>query len=84
MAKRRFRAINRFWARELRPDFLQTWQGCTDFSVTEIQEMQRKMEKDAEKQNLGDDVFKKDYKPAKRRFKAQTDNGTSKLHHNLF
>ncbi len=30
------------------------------------------MEKDAEKQNLGDDVFKKDYKPAKRRFKAQT------------
>jgi hypothetical protein len=79
-AKRRFRAVNRFWARERRPDFLQTWQGCADFSVSEIQDMQSKMEKEAEKQNLGEDIFNRDSKPKKIKFKAQTDNGTSKLH----
>jgi hypothetical protein len=79
-AKRRFRAINRFWVRERRPDFLQTWQGCADFSVSEIQDMQSKMEKEAEKQNLGEDIFNRDSKPKKIKFKAQSDNGISKLH----
>ena len=59
---------------------MQTWQGCADFSVSEIQDMQSKMEREAEKQNLGEDLFNRDSKPKKIKFKAQTDNGISKLH----
>jgi hypothetical protein len=79
-AKRKFRSINRMWARELRPDYLQTWQDCADYSMLGIQSLRTQLEKDAEKQNLGDDVFSRDSKPKKIKHKAQTDNGTTKLH----
>ena len=79
-AKRKFRSINRMWARELRPDYLQTWQDCADYSMLGIQSLRTQLEKEAEKQNLGDDVFSRDSKPKKIKHKAQTDNGTTKLH----
>lgn len=79
-AKRKFRTINRSWAKELRPDYLQTWQDCADVSLFEMQGLRAQLEKDAEKQNLGEEVFTRDCKPKKIKHKAQTDNGTTKLH----
>jgi hypothetical protein len=79
-AKRKFWAINRAWARELRPDYLQTWQDCADYSMLGMQSLRTQLEKDEEKQNLGDNVFSRDSKPKKVQHKAQTDNGTTKLH----
>ena len=45
-----------------------------------IQKLRAQLEEEAKKQNLGDDVFSRDSKPKKVKHKAQTDNGTSKLH----
>jgi hypothetical protein len=78
--KRKFRAINRSWAPEDRPDDLQTMEDFEDFTYGEAMIMKDNMEKEKKRRDLGEDVCQQDSKPKKIKHKAATDNGTSKLH----
>jgi hypothetical protein len=80
MCKARFRAINRSWPREQRPSFMQTWLDCGDYTVLEMLAMKTQVGEEDQKRNLGQDIFMRDSKPKKKKFKAETDNGKTKLH----
>lgn len=84
MCKARFRAINRSWPREQRPSFMQTWLDCGDYTVLEMLAMKTQVSEEDQKRNLGQDIFMRDSKPRKKKFKAQTDNGKTKLHQARF
>jgi hypothetical protein len=49
-----------------------------------IMGMKTECTREAERRNLGEDIFLRDGKPKKIRYKAQTDNGTTKLHEARF
>jgi hypothetical protein len=59
---------------------LKTIKGCAKYKMLVIMGMKNECEREAARRNLGEDIFLRDGKQKKIRFKAQSDNGTTKLH----
>ena len=78
--KAHFEAVNEIWDIDTRPDFLKTIKGCAKYPMNQILGMKAEYTKEAERRNMGEDIFLRDGKLKKTRFKAQSDNGTTKLH----
>jgi hypothetical protein len=78
--KRHFENINQMWNIDFRPPFLQTIKGCADHTIEAVMGFKVQYDKEAERRNLGEDIFQRDGVTRKTRFKAQSDNGTTKLH----
>jgi hypothetical protein len=68
------------WNIDFRPPFLQTIKGCADHTIEAVMGFKVQYDKEAERRNLGEDIFQRDGVTRKIRFKAQSDNGTTKLH----
>jgi hypothetical protein len=83
-ARRHFEACNEAWDIDSRPDCLKTVKQCYRYKMNVILGMKTECNREAERRNLGEDIFLRDGKPKKKRIKAQTDNGTTKLHEARF
>jgi hypothetical protein len=79
-ARAHFEACNEAWDIDSRPDCLKTVKQCYRYKMNVILGMKTECNREAERRNLGEDIFLRDGKPKKKRFKAQTDDGKTKLH----
>jgi hypothetical protein len=78
--KKKFEALNEMWDIDLRPEFLRTIEGVADYSMAELIAMKKEYGVECDRRNLGEDIFLRDGKPKKIKFKVQTDDGKQKLH----
>ena len=74
------RMINDGWPAADRPDYLQTDEQLRDVTYNEAMDLKRARDAERTSGGLGEDIFRGDGVPKKVRYKAQSDNGTTKLH----
>ena len=72
--------LEQSWERDQRPPALRKKKGIKNLSLDELLRLKKEVMGEEERKNLGEEVFRKDGKPKKIRFKASTDNSTTKLH----
>ena len=74
------RMINDGWPAADRPDYLQTDEQLRDVTYNEAMDLKKARDAERTSGGLGEDIFRGDGVPKKVRYKAQSDNGTTKLH----
>jgi hypothetical protein len=72
--------INDGWPAADRPDYLQTDEQLRDVTYNEAMDLKKARDAERTSGGLGEDIFRGDGVPKKVRYKAQSDNGTTKLH----
>jgi hypothetical protein len=75
-----FKMLNRMWPYEDRPRYLQKKRTVGLYTIKELMGFKRDLLEEAGKRNLGEEVFSRDSKPTKSKYKAMTDDGRRKLH----
>ena len=73
-------SMAKFFPMELRPENLRKKKGLGTSTLADMLALKRELDTEETKKNLGEEVFSKDGKPDKVRYKAQSDNSSSKLH----
>jgi len=68
------------WPIEQRPRKLQKKKGIRNMTLAELLQLKKEISGEEEKKGLGQEVFHKDGKPRKIKYKKQSDNSTSKFH----
>ena len=72
--------MGKFWALEDRPAHLRIKKEVEKMSLGRLMKLKDLYEKEAEKKGIGSAIFGLDEKTSSRKYKAQRDNGVSKLH----
>jgi len=75
-----WKILSRAWPIEQRPPALKKRKWVYTQTLDALLLTKSNMDKIEEKKNLGEEVFSKDGKPEKIRYKKQSDNGINKLH----
>ncbi len=75
-----WKILSRAWPIEQRPPALKKRKWVYTQTLDALLLTKSNMDKIEEKKNLGEEVFSKDGKPEKIRYKKQSDNGNNKLH----
>ncbi len=75
-----FEMFNEIYPREDRPANLQRKSVVGRYSLDELMRYQTQIQEREKKDNLGEEVFTKDAKPPKTKYKKKTDDGKKRLH----
>jgi hypothetical protein len=75
-----WRLLAEAWPIEQRPPYLRKKSGIKGRTLAELLAIKEHMSAEDLKKNLGQEIFQRDGVPKKVKYKAQSDNGTTKLH----
>jgi len=68
------------WRREERPDAYKSRKKIASMSLSKYMKMKEQVMKERERLGIGGEVYVKDIKPKKKKFRQQSDDGAKKLH----
>jgi hypothetical protein len=75
-----FKMLNRMWPYEDRPRYLQKKRTVGLYTIKELMGFKKDLLEEEGKKNLGEEVFARDSRHPKTKYRARTDDGRRKLH----
>jgi len=75
-----FKMLNRMWPYEDRPRYLQKKRTVGLYTIKELMGFKKDLLEEEGKKNLGEEVFARDSRHPKTKYRAGTDDGRRKLH----